>query len=64
MDDIESILCNETIVITTNDFIWIVMGSGVGYFVIGYLCIRNIYKKCKERYMNNENEGVVIAHQV
>ena len=63
-DGIESVFCKGDIKISTNDFVWIVMGSGVGYFIIGKLCISNIYKKCKERYMNNVNEEVVIAHQV
>ena len=63
-DGIESVFCKGDIRISTNDFVWIVMGSGVGYFIIGKLFISNIYNKCKERYMNNEDEEVVIAHQV
>ena len=63
-DGIESVFCKGDIRISTNDFVWIVMGSGVGYFIIGKLFIRNIYTKCKERYTTNRNEEVVIAHQV
>ena len=65
MDDgIESVFCGGEVRISTNDFVWIVMGSGVGYFIIGKLFIRIIYKKCKERYMNNEDEEIVMAQQV
>lgn len=63
-DGIESVFCKGDIRISTNDFVWIVMGSGVGYFIIGKLFIRNIYEKCKGRYTTNRNEEVVIAHQV
>ena len=43
-DGIESVYCKGDIRISTNDFVWIVMGSGVGYFIIGKLFIRIIKK--------------------
>tara|TARA_B100000945_G_scaffold310543_1_gene302630 strand:- start:482 stop:805 length:324 start_codon:yes stop_codon:yes gene_type:complete len=65
MDDgMESVFCKGDITISTNNFLWIVMGSGVGYFIIGKVFIHNIYTKCKERYTTNQNEEVVLAHQV
>ena len=51
MHHLISIYCNNTIVISTNDFIWIIMGSGIGYFVIGYLCIRSMSNYYKRRYV-------------
>jgi len=62
MIPLESVLCNSTIVIDANDFIWITMGCGVGYFVVGYLCIKSIYSQCRTRYI--ENQIVIPAVQV
>ena len=48
MDPIRSVFCNGTMIIDANDFIWITMGCGVGYFVTGYLFFRSIYNLCKK----------------
>ena len=49
MDPIRSVFCNGTIILDANDFVWITMGAGVGYFVTGYLLLNSIYNFCKRR---------------
>jgi len=52
MDPIRSVFCNGTMIIDANQFVWITMGAGVGYFVTGYLLLNSIYNLCKRRYFN------------
>ena len=52
MDPIRSVFCNGTIILDANDFVWITMGAGVGYFVTGYLFLNSIYNLCKRRCFN------------
>ena len=62
MDSMESILCNGTIIINTTDFMLISMGSGIGYFIICYLCIKTTYDYYKLRVL--ENQEVITATHV
>jgi len=62
MDPVDSVICNGTIVIGAQDFMLISMGCGVGYFVVGYLCIKSVFDYCKKR--NLENQTVIPAIQV
>ena len=54
MDPIRSVFCNGTIILDANDFVWITMGAGVGYFVTGYLLLNSIYNFCRKRFINSQ----------
>ena len=62
MDSIKSGFCNDTIIISVNDFVWITMGSGIGYFLICYLIIDAGYNIYKRRWINSQE--VIPAVQV
>ena len=62
MDPIRSVFCNGTIILDANDFVWITMGAGVGYFVTGYLFLNSIYNLCRKRFINSQE--VIPAIQV
>ena len=57
-----SVFCNGTMIIDANQFVWITMGSGIGYFVIGYLIVQSIFNMCKRRYVDTRE--VISAIQV
>jgi len=42
VNSINSVACNG-LVIDSSDFILILVGCGVGYFVIGYLCMKSAH---------------------
>ena len=42
VNSINSVACNG-LVIDSSDFILILVGCGVGYFVIGYLCAKSAH---------------------
>ena len=54
--------CNGTIILDANEFVWITMGAGVGYFVTGYLLLNSIYFFCRKRFINSQE--VIPAVQV
>jgi len=62
MDPMRSVFCNGTMIIDANQFVWITMGSGIGYFVIGYLFFRSIYNICKKKFIDSRE--VITAVQV
>ena len=62
MDPILSVFCNGTMIIDANQFVWITMGAGVGYFVTGYLLLYSIYNLCRKRFINSHE--VIPAVQV
>ena len=62
MDPIHSVFCNGTMIIDANQFVWITMGSGIGYFVIGYLFFQSIFNMYKRRYVDTRE--VIPAVQV
>ena len=59
MNHVNSDACNELIVINPFDFILIVVGCGVGYFVIGYLCIKSVHDSYKQIQILNQTEPAI-----
>ena len=51
--DIRSIICNSTTIeLDIQDFMYISMISGIGYFIFCYIVIKQIYKNCYQRRYN------------
>ncbi len=48
--------------ISYDDFVWIWMGAGVGYFVIGYLIAHCFYTHCPR--LRPPERDVLIAREV
>ena len=62
MDLDKSVFCNKTIIINVDDLIIISMGSGVGFFLLGYLIINNLCYYCNKKIIYSQE--IIYANHV